>query len=150
VVAEQVRKLAEESRGAAGEISELVGAIQVETTKTVGVVHDGARRTEAGAAVVEQTREAFVRIGSHVEDMTARIEQIAEASQRIADSAGRMQDTISEIAAVAEQSSASTEEVSASTHETSASTEQIATSAHNLSDTALALEELVARFRVSD
>jgi methyl-accepting chemotaxis protein len=150
VVAEEVRKLAEESQGAAAEISKLVGAIQVETTKTVGVVTDGARRTEAGAAVVEQTREAFLRIGSSVDDMTARIEQISEASHRIADSAARMQDTIIEIAAVAEQSSASTEEVSASTEETSASTEEIATSAHRLSDTALTLEELVARFRVDD
>jgi methyl-accepting chemotaxis protein len=149
VVAEEVRKLADASQAAAGEISQLVGAIQVETTKTVGVVNDGARRTEAGAAVVEQTREAFLRIGSSVDDMTARIEQISEASQRIADGATRMQDTIAEIAAVAEESSASTEEVSASTQETSASTEQIATSASNLSDTALTLEHLVARFRVS-
>jgi methyl-accepting chemotaxis protein len=150
VVAEEVRKLAEESRHAAGEISELIGAIQVETARTVEVVQDGARRTDQGAGVVEQTREAFVAIGASVQDMTDRVEHIAEASQRIADSAARMQDTITEIAAVAEQSSASTEEVSASTEETSASTEQIAASASELSDTAGALERLVLKFRVSD
>jgi methyl-accepting chemotaxis protein len=150
VVAEEVRKLAEESQHAAAEISELIGAIQVETANTVEVVQDGARRTDQGAGVVEQTREAFVAIGASVQDMTDRVEQIAEASQRIADSAARMQDTITEIAAVAEQSSASTEEVSASTEETSASTEQIAASAGELSDTAGALAQLVSRFRVAD
>jgi methyl-accepting chemotaxis protein len=72
------------------------------------------------------------------------------ASHRIAEGAARMQDTITEIAAVAEQSSAATEEVSASTQETSAFTEQIAASAHNRSDTAVTLEQLVARFRVTD
>jgi methyl-accepting chemotaxis protein len=150
VVAEEVRKLAEESQRAASEISELIGAIQLETSRTVEVVQDGARRTDQGADVVEQTRAAFVAIGASVQDMTDRVEQIAEASQRIADSAARMQETITEIAAVAEESSASTEEVSASTEETSASTEQIAASATELSDTAGALERLVSKFRVSD
>ena len=149
VVAEEVRKLAEESRHAAAEISDLIGAIQIETANTVEVVQDGAERTDQGAGVVEQTREAFVAIGASVQDMTDRVEQIAEASQRIADSAARMQDTITEIAAVAEQSSASTEEVSASTEETSASTEQIAASASELSDTAGALAGLVSKFRVA-
>ena len=149
MVAEEVRKLAEESRHAAAEISDLIGAIQIETANTVEVVQDGAERTDQGAGVVEQTREAFVAIGASVQDMTDRVEQIAEASQRIADSAARMQDTITEIAAVAEQSSASTEEVSASTEETSASTEQIAASASELSDTAGALAGLVSKFRVA-
>jgi methyl-accepting chemotaxis protein len=148
VVAEEVRKLAEESQQAAAEISELIGAIQDETARTVDVVEDGARRTQQGADVVEQTREAFVAIGASVQDMTDRVERIAQASQRISDSAAQMQDTITEIAAVAEESSASTEEVSASTEETSASTEEIAASATELSDTAAGLERLVAKFRV--
>jgi methyl-accepting chemotaxis protein len=149
VVAEEVRKLAEESRHAAAEISQLIGAIQIETTKTVEVVQDGARRTEEGAGVVEQTREAFLRIGSSVDDMTARIEQIAAVSQQIAGSASNMQDSINAIAVLAEQSSASTEQVSASTEQTSASTQQIAASAHELATTAVSLEQLVAKFRVA-
>ncbi len=150
VVAEEVRKLAEKSQHAAAEISELIGSIQVETTKTVNVVQDGAKRTEEGAVVVEQTREAFERIGSSVDDMAARVEQIAAVSQQVAASASRMQQSISEIAAVAEQSSASTEEVSASTEQTSASTEQIAASAHQLAGTAHTLEQLVAKFRLTN
>ena len=77
VVADEVRKLAEESQRAAHEISELIGAIQDETSKAVTVVEAGAQRTADGAAVVEQTREAFLTIGHAVDDMTTRIEQIA-------------------------------------------------------------------------
>ena len=102
VVAEEVRKLAEESQRAAAEISDLVGAIQQETTKAVDVVEAGAKRTADGAEVVEKTREAFQRIGTSVEDMTARIEQIAAASQQIAASATSMQENINEVAAVAQ------------------------------------------------
>jgi len=149
VVAEEVRKLAEDSQHAAHEISGLIGSMQEETTKAVAVVEDGAKRTRDGAAVVEQTREAFLTIGTAVEDMNARIEQIAAASQQITASANSMEQSVGEVAAVAEQSSASTEEVSASTEETSASAEQIAASAHELATNAEALNELVHQFKLT-
>ena len=147
VVAEEVRKLAEESEHAAQEISGLIAAIQTETGHAVDVVEDGARRTADGAAVVEQTREAFEQIGVSVSDVTARVEQIAAAVQQVAANAQTMQDNMSEVAAVAEQSSASTEEVSASTEQTSASTQQIAASAQQLSASAESLNDLIAQFR---
>ena len=150
VVAEEVRKLAEESQAAAAQIAELIGAIQVETTKAVSVVQEGARRTDEGAGVVEQTRQAFERIDAVVEDMTERIEQIAAASEQTAAGANRMQTSITEVAAVAEQSSASAEEVSASTEETAAATQQITASAQELARTAETLERLVTRFRLSE
>jgi methyl-accepting chemotaxis protein len=149
VVAEEVRKLAEESQRAAHEISTLIAAIQDETTKAVSVVEDGARRTEQGTAVVEQTREAFVKIGGSVDDITARIEQIAAVSAQIAASATSMQESIGEAAAVAEQSSAATEQVSASTEETSASAQEIAASAQELSGNAEQLNALVAQFTLT-
>jgi methyl-accepting chemotaxis protein len=149
VVAEEVRKLAEDSQTAAQEISGLIGAIQTETSKAVEVVEDGAKRTEDGASVVEQTREAFLQIGTSVEDMTGRIEQIAAASQQISASAQSMQQSIGEVATVAEESSAATEQVSASTQETSASAEQISASAQELSGNAEALNGLVAQFKLT-
>jgi len=149
VVAEEVRKLAEDSQRAAHEISELIGAMQSETTKAVAVVEDGARRTQDGAAVVEQTREAFLSIGQAVEDMTGRIEQIAAAAQQIAASATGMQQNVGEVASVAEQSSASTQEVSASAQQTSASAQQIAASAQQLAANAETLDGLVAQFKLN-
>jgi methyl-accepting chemotaxis protein len=149
VVAEEVRKLAEESQEAAAQIAGLIGAIQVETSKTVAVVQEGAQRTGDGASVVEQTREAFERIGVAVDDMTARVEQIATASEATAAGASRMQASITEVAAVSEESSASAEQVSASTQETAAAAQQISASARELARTAETLEQLVTRFRLS-
>jgi methyl-accepting chemotaxis protein len=149
VVAEEVRKLAEESQHAAQEISGLINAIQTETSHAVDVVEDGARRTVDGATVVEKTREAFLQIGTSVDDMSARIEQIAAASEQISASAQSMQDTIGEVASVVEESSASTEEVSASTEQTSASAQQISASAQELAGNAETLNELVSRFKLA-
>ncbi len=150
VVAEEVRKLAEDSQHAAHEISGLIGAIQTETSHAVQVVQDGAKRTQDGATVVEQTREAFLQIGSSVQDMTARIEQIAAAAEQITASAQSMQDSIGEVAAVALESSASTEQVSASTEQTSASAQEIAASARELSGNAETLNRLVAQFTLTN
>ena len=149
VVAEEVRKLAEDSQTAAHEISGLIGAIQTETNRAVEVVEDGAKRTEDGATVVEQTREAFLQIGTSVEDMTGRIEQIAAASEEIAASAHSMQESIAEVASVAEESSAATEQVSASTEETSASAEQVSATAQELSSNAETLNRLVSKVKLA-
>jgi methyl-accepting chemotaxis protein len=149
VVAEEVRKLAEESQHAAEEISQLIAAIQAQTGRAVEVVQSGAARTQDGAAVVEETREAFLKIGTAVDEVSDRIEQIAAASEEIAATAQSMQDCITEVAVVAEESSASTEQVSASTQETSASSEQIAASAQELAHNAEALNELMSQFRLA-
>jgi methyl-accepting chemotaxis protein len=149
VVAEEVRKLAEDSQEAAGQISGLIGEIQAETQNAVKVAEDGARRTDEGAATVEQTREAFLQIGGSVDSMTERTGEIATAVQQIAVNADRLQQEIGEVAGVAEQSSASAEEVSASTEQTSASTQEIAASAQELARTAEELERLVSQFTVA-
>jgi methyl-accepting chemotaxis protein len=150
VVAEEVRKLAEESQRAAQEISGLIDAIQSETGRAVQVVKDGAERTQEGTTVVEATREAFLRIGEAVDEMTSRIEQVAAVSEEIAASAETVQSTIEDVAAVAEESSSATEQASASTEQTSASAQQIAASAQELSSNAQALNQLVAMFKVDD
>jgi methyl-accepting chemotaxis protein len=148
VVADEVRKLAEESQDAARQIAELISEIQVDTQAAVEVVEDGARRTEDGASTVAETRVAFERIDEGVEDVDARIGEIAAAVEQIAAEAAKMQAEIADIAAVAEQSSASTEQVSASTQQTSASTQEIAASAQELARTAEHLEALVGQFRL--
>jgi methyl-accepting chemotaxis protein len=149
VVADEVRKLAEESSHAAREIGGLIGEIQAETAQAVEVVEEGARRTEDGASVVAQARQAFERIGASVEDVSTRVGAIAAAVQQIAASATTVGERVGEVAAVAEESSASAEQVSASTQETSASAEEIAASANDLAGTARELDQLVSRFRLA-
>jgi methyl-accepting chemotaxis protein len=149
VVAEEVRKLAEESQIAAGEIAGLVGEIQAETVVAVDAVGDGAQRTRHGVETVERARAAFEAIGRSVDDVSAQVGQIAAAVEQISAETGRAEHDVTEVAAVAEQSSASAQQVSASTQETSASTQEIAASAHDLARTAQHLDSLVGRFVVA-
>ena len=146
VVADEVRKLAEESQEAAASIAQLVGEIRGETERAVTVVEQGAAQSDQSTQTVAAAREAFAGIRENVESIAERIEQIAASSAQMVDSSERMRSSVTSVADVAEQSSASTQEVSAAAEQTSASTEQIAASAQELAQTAVELRRLTAQF----
>jgi methyl-accepting chemotaxis protein len=134
VVADEVRKLAEESQEAAGSIAGLIVEIQRETENTVAAVEQGSRKSAESAGTVDAARDAFAQIAETIGDIRGRIQQVVTSSN--------------EVASVAEESSASAQEVSATTQETSASTQEIAASAQELARTADELQQLVGRFTV--
>ncbi len=148
VVADEVRKLAEESRVASQSIADLVAEIRGETERAVSVVEEGAARTQEGVATVEAARASFGAIGEAVETSSSRVAEIASAVGAIAQRSEQMTTDISEVAAVAEQSSAAAEQVAASTQQTSASTQEIAASAQELAASARELHALAARFQL--
>jgi methyl-accepting chemotaxis protein len=146
VVAEEVRRLAEGSQDAAAEIAGLIGEIQAETGRVVGMVEATSERTEGGTATVDRARASFEAIGDAVEDVTTRAGAIATAVRRLSEQAEQMATDITGVSQVAESTSASTEQVSASAQQTSASTQEIAASAQELSRSAEELERLVGSF----
>ncbi|MBJ7331899.1 MAG: MCP four helix bundle domain-containing protein [Solirubrobacteraceae bacterium] len=151
VVADEVRKLAEESQSSATEIAALLDDISKGTQGAVTLVEDGASRSGDGATTVEQARAAFERIDEAVEGMTTRVEAIAaDVGQSAELMRGQIAQDMAEMSSVAEESSASAQQVSASTEQTSAATQQVAQSAEELATTAAELEKLVQRFRVED
>jgi methyl-accepting chemotaxis protein len=149
VVADEVRKLAEESQTAAASIGAIIGEIQEETGRAVHVVEEGAARADAGEATVAQTRASFEAIGQAVEEVSERIAAIAAQAQQIAAETEDVQREIEDVASVAEQSSASTQQVSASTQQTSASAQQVSAAANELARTAEELDRLVGQFTMA-
>ena len=129
VVADEVRTLAEKSQEAAATIAALIGEMQAETTRAVGVVEDGNRRSEEGSRIVAEAGEAFSRIDEQIAEMAAVVQRMAQAT--------------GEVAAVAEQTSASTEEISASAQQTSASVQEVSATSEDVAARAARLHELV-------
>jgi methyl-accepting chemotaxis protein len=146
VVAEEVRRLAEDAQRTAQAIGELIDAIQRQTVQAVTAMEEGMETVERGYESVDRNRQFFLDISGAVRLFHGSSNEIADLSRTIAADAGRVRERIEEVASVAEQSSASTEEVSASTEQTSASAQQLTAAAQRVSQTAEALGELAGRF----
>ncbi|HEY1368654.1 MAG TPA: methyl-accepting chemotaxis protein [Gaiellaceae bacterium] len=148
VVADEVRKLAEESQQAAGTISSLIDQIQDATRRTLASTEESAQRTQSGVDTVRQVSEGFSAIGAGVERMSDRVSRIAAVTQQIAAGADRVRENVGEVAGTAQQASSASQHAAATTEQTSATAEQIAASAQQLAATADELRELVGQFTV--
>ncbi len=149
VVADEVRKLAEESRGAARSIAEGVDRIDSLTAQAADAVRDAAERTTAGAGTVATAGEAFERIDEAVAGLVDRVRRIAAAGRAVAEDTDAVRTRMDEAARLTETASANTEEVSATTEQTARAARAMAGSAARLSEAAEALEGLVVQFTVS-
>jgi methyl-accepting chemotaxis protein len=147
IVAEQVRKLAEESSVASAEISKIVESIQKETLEAVASMEQGAREAYESQSGLNQ-----MRVG--LDETVRKVEELAGASQKIVallelqtKRYGQMVLGIQDINAVAEESAASTQEVAASTEEQVSSMEQVNKSARELKEMADQLKSNVEKFK---
>jgi methyl-accepting chemotaxis protein len=148
VVADEVRKLAEESQAAAGSIGEILTEIQAEAQRAVQAMAEGRQDVEDGAGVVAAAGEAFERIRGQVQHVAAGITQAAAAAQQLEAGAGEVQERIASVAAVSQENAAAAEEVASASEETSAGVEEVVATTHQLAQAATALEQMVGRFRV--
>ena len=82
VVAEEVRKLAERSQQAAGEISTLIRGIQNEVGAAVKSSGEGRKEVEEGTGLAEHAGEIFSQINLSIQKITQMIEVIANNSER--------------------------------------------------------------------
>ena len=150
VVADEVRKLAEESQQAAAMIAGLIREIQTETQKAVTAVGDGAERTEAGFATVEETRGAFEQIDTSIDGhLRARA---ADRGLRSRDRRGRGTHPGRDLGGRGrsrEVLGVQRAGVRQPPSRRPASTQEIAASAQALASTAEQLERFVGRFTLS-
>ena len=149
VVADEVRKLAEESAKAASLISDLIADIQQATGNAIEAVELGARQIEDGAASAALNRERFQQIGEGVSAMSSRVEEIAAALQQVRAEATVVENDMDHAATAAEGFSTTASDVASSATQSSASAVQIAAAVSAIESTSVELGELVRQFQVS-
>ncbi|MCE5200433.1 methyl-accepting chemotaxis protein, partial [bacterium] len=81
VVADEVRKLAERSSKATGEIADLIGNIQVMTNQAVEAMNQGSHEVAEGTQLANHAGEALKQIQDAVAGIVLQIEQMSAATQ---------------------------------------------------------------------
>ena len=147
VVAEEVRKLAEESQEAATKISDLIAAIQKETGAAVSAMATGRTEAEKGRANVQSTGEGFKAIMERIEGIHSDTQLIMGTMQDIDESGKKIVGYTDNIHGSSQKISSSTETVSAAAEEQSAGMEEIAASSRQLAEQAQKLKDALGKFR---
>lgn len=148
VVADEVRKLAEQVNLSVSDISLIVGNIQNEVSVVTEALNEGYKETELGTQQIQQTNQKFVQINDFIKQVENRISMISKNMTNISQTSHQMTGFIQEIAAVSEETAAGIEETSASTQQTTSSMEEVTGSANDLAKLSEDLNELVQRFKI--
>jgi methyl-accepting chemotaxis protein len=148
VVADEVRKLAEQSKISAEKIVSLTKQIQEGTHNVEIAVTSGLASVNKGVKMIDHAGTAFEKITHTIHTVTAQVQEISAASEEISASAEQVTASISEMAIGSKHSSENVEAIASVTEEQTATMHHIHAISQSLSENATDLQQLVDQFKV--
>lgn len=148
VVADEVRKLAEESKKSASQIVGLTTLIQQDTKEVEKAVSVTVQNVDEGVAYIHNAQAAFNDILGSITDMTSQIEDVSASTQQISASTEEVAASVNEMSAAASNAAEQSEMIAASVEEQTATIQEINSVAQTLSEGAMALQEEINKFKI--
>ncbi|WP_077735720.1 methyl-accepting chemotaxis protein [Bacillus sonorensis] len=148
VVADEVRKLAEQSAHSAEQITKLITIIQNDTKQTMNTVVSATGEVKEGLVVVNEAGGAFHKIENAIKGVAAQINGVTDLVKNLTAGTEEIETAINGVKEVAETAAESTQTVSAATQEQLASMEEIAASSQILAQNAEELQDLIQKFKI--
>jgi len=147
VVADEVRKLAEQSHQSAEQISTLITGIQQDTANSVQTMTKASVDVQDGLKLSEDTSTKFESIIASLRSIAPKMEDISASTQQMSAVVEEVSATAIELSDHAKLNAAASEEVAASTEQTLSSMQDIASAAKALLDMADELQGFVNQFK---
>jgi methyl-accepting chemotaxis protein len=148
VVADEVRKLAEQSNQSATQITELIQSIQSDTLTTVDQMNTVSEDVLHGVSIIENTGQAFKEILDSAQSLASVVQEVTSITEEIAASTEQVAASFVDVNAITDQATSKTQMVAGLAQEQSASMEEITASAETLSKLASELSEEIGKFRL--
>jgi methyl-accepting chemotaxis protein len=134
VVADEIRKLAEQSKVSSQNISDLITGISSETKGIVETADIMSNELIKQTELINVSIESFKQIIQSVYETGPKIENVNKLATSINSEKDTILEKVEEASSIAQEVSASSEEIAASSEEMTASTEEVAASTHVLND----------------
>lgn len=148
VVAEEVRKLADQSRTSAAQIVQLIQEIQKDTEVANNEMVQNIQEVDLGKEVIYKTGKAFQQVLKAVEQVNIQIQEVSATSEQISANSEEVTASVEQLAHIAKGSSNHLQSVATSSEEQLASMEEISASSEALSKLAQELQGLVGKFKL--
>lgn len=148
VVADEVRKLAEQSAEAAANISKLIITIQQDTNSAVESIENGNRGVKDGMESVMATGEAFRIIETQVGKLTDNVKNSMERIEEVNKSSQEILDAVEKVQTTTQTTSDHATEISAATEEQTATMNEISDASQSLAELATDMQSDVAKFNL--
>lgn len=148
VVAEEIRKLAEDSKRSAKEIEALILGVQSDTDETAKMIETMNTSVKASVDASNEVTLVFNEMTDSSRQTLAFSEEIVHSVKEQTNSIANVVSITEGIVVIAEQTAAGTEEVASSASELSAGMDNYVAKSKQLSEVAIKLSDWVDRFRL--
>ncbi|XKO55646.1 methyl-accepting chemotaxis protein [Lysinibacillus fusiformis] len=149
IVAEEVRKLAEQSKNETEVIKSTVESILENSQQTVAVIASNAELMQSQNESVQSTQLAFKDNSDLSRAIAASISELMTQLSTMLEHKDQAIMSIQSISAISEETAASAEQVSASAMDQQAELQKVAESMQNMNDISNELQEVVNRFKLA-
>ncbi len=146
VVADEVRKLAEQSKESASNIVTLTSGILTEIQEVEKMIEANLSAVDQGVDTIQIAEQSFMEIAAAVEKMMDRTAEVSAVTEEISASAEQVAASISEIATNAQGVNESIGHVAQEVETQTASTQEINAIAENLTEKADELTNNIHKF----
>jgi methyl-accepting chemotaxis protein len=148
VVADEIRKLADQSNRAALEISDLVKENQAKSTSAVSSVSLVEEKVMDGVNIASEVGESIHNIIEHIQSIVSEVEQIDRANEKQAQSSKEMEQAITNLALTSNDIAGGTENISTGIEKQLNTMTGIENTTEQLSEMAKKLRELTGGFKI--
>jgi methyl-accepting chemotaxis protein len=148
VVADEIRKLAEQSQEATKEIAEIINDVQNKTNSAVSVMNENSKEVDTGAKVVNVAGTSFREILQMIRAISEQIHEIAKSINEISVGTKASVASVNNIQNISMKIADETQTISAAAEEQLASVEEIASSSKILSQMSEDLGSIITKFKV--
>lgn len=148
VVADEVKKLAEQSSEEASEVKRVVTKITERVQKTLESMEVSHQQVETGEQTVSETGDALENIRTAVNDIVKEINNLSELTKEEANISGQIVEKVELLQHANENMANNAQEVSQATDESAASVEEVADRSSNLADISNDLNKIVNKFKL--
>mgnify|MGYP001201199509 CR=1 FL=1 len=146
VVADEIKKLAQQSYLSSTEIDKIIQGVQNQINVTTETIALTAKTLEAQTQSVNKTNEAFIAISNAVDELFAQLLEVKKGINILNEFKQRLSDSITNIAAVAQETAASTEEITSLMYSHMNSSEILVQLSENFDSVIANLENAIKKF----